>query len=242
MKKTMIRRGARSAALALAAGVSLGAHAATTVLAMDSLPTAQGWTYDSCWWGCNVPPASTAWTADGVSLTLNAYAGSGISGFSLLNAVDSAQPFVIDTRLKVTGGNVPYFYLGALTSTHALYAALSTNMLRIYWVGGTTDIALDATSFHDYQIAATPGGLVTVKIDGATAYQSANAWYAIDPNSIPNSLNFGDGTSGADGTAVMTSYSFTQTAAPVPEAGTLSLMALGLVGGLLWRRRVGVRR
>ena len=241
--KTTFRRITRLAAFGLAAGVALGAQASPTVLAMDSLPMAQGWTYDICWWGCHVPTATDAWTVDGTALSLNAYAGAtgaSLSGFYLPGAVDSALPFTIDSRLKITSGINPFFYLAAHTATNSVIVSLSTSMLRIYAGAGNVDVALDATSFHDYQIAATPGSMVTVKVDGTTVYNGSEAWLNIDPHSNASSLEFGDGTSGANGTAVISSYRFNQTAS-VPEPSGLALVAAGLAA-LRWSRRAAQAR
>jgi len=241
--KTNMRRVARLAAFTLAAAMAHGAHAATTVLAMDSLPTAQGWTYGSCYWGCLVPAAEDAWVADGASLSLHAYHGAqgfSVTNFSLPWAVDPTLPFTIDTTLRIVSSSGTFFYLGASTATQSVFVGLSTSALQVESTAGGASSVLDAAVFHDYQIAAEPGGIVTVKVDGATVYAGVEAWLTIDPHTSPNSIEFGDGGSGVYGTAVMTRYSFTQTAA-VPEPAGLTLMAAGLAA-LLWRRRSAAQR
>lgn len=177
-------------------------------------------------------------------MTLNDYAGAqgaSVSGFSFLGAVDSTLPFTIDARLKITSGSATFLYLLGSTATNTVAVGLSTSVLQVYSDAGSVNVALDATSFHDYQIAATPGSVVTVKVDGLAVYTGTGAWAVIDPHTNPNLLLFGDGTSGANGTAVLSSYSFTQNAAAVPEAGSLPLMVLGLAA-LLWRRRAAAGR
>src|SRR5689334_2347284 len=95
----------------------------TLTLNFNSLPSAQGWTYESGY-GATSPPEKV-YSVDGTKLTQNTMGiGSNFGNYVIYNGVDPTKPFTIDVRARVTeseetqpGAPATAFDVVALTGT-----------------------------------------------------------------------------------------------------------------------------
>jgi hypothetical protein len=229
--------------LALAAGLLTSAHASAADIDLDfsTLPSRQGWTYDSCSWGCYVPPEASTFTVDGSTLRMDSMGtGLSVSDYRYFGAVDPTLPFTISATLRVpayetTGGaagRATTFDLVADTGTQEFGVNLNSNTMAIN-VGGsapTIYIPIDATVFHNYMVKAVPNVSDTIFVDGVMVYSGA----PMDTGN-PDALYIGNASSYENGIAELTSYRFLQ-AVPEPTAVVMFSLGIAALCGLGMRR------
>jgi hypothetical protein len=197
-------------------------------LSLNSLPSAQGWTYFTT--NTSIPE-SNIFSADSVKLTQNSInAGPGYFSYHKYNTINPAFPFTINVRARILQeeeyppGNRN---LGAF----GFYAEIGTEFYgTILRPGIIQDISerilsttIDNTVFHNYVMSIIPGVGYQVFVDDILIASGAGVL-----SSEPNRLSMGDGTFNVSSKAEVTRYAFQQNIAPEPS--TSLLMLLGLVG------------
>lgn len=146
------------AAAVLFALPSLGS-ASVLNLQFNSLPSAQGWTYNT-----SGPAESAIFTVDGTTLFQNSLGtGIGLGGtafqyYTISNAVDLTSPFLIEVKARVLAsetGDLGGFGFGVLTGTERFAVFIDTSTI---W-GGLTVLSttIDNTTCHVYRLEVTPG-------------------------------------------------------------------------------------
>lgn len=186
-------------------------HAQTNIiLAFDSLPSDQGWTY----FQGDVPEASV-FSAIGTSLVQNTIGigfGDGKApNYARFGIVDGSQPFVLTVRARVLayeGTDTFGFFFDVRTAApNQEYAIGFTTSLVTDPLGNS--VALDTTAFHDYVLTATPGSNYSLYIDGQLRLTGP-------PSSTGGALNaiqIGDGNNQfANAHAEITQFIFSQPA------------------------------
>ena len=205
---------------ALALAIASTPAAADIDLAFDSLPSAQGWTYNGS------VPEGGAYTADGTTLHLDTLSsGDAQAAYSMSGVVNPALPFTLHTRARLIdsdGGAVAFSHS---TGAEIFQLALFLDEVRVQGI----DYPLDCTVFHDYRFECNP----TV---GAELYVDNNLLDSFSPipSAVANSILFGDGAGNPNSNvmAQITRYSFQQ----IPEPTTLGLLVLTVVPVFLRRR------
>ena len=209
------------------------AQAQTTSLSFDSLPTAQGWVYNT---GRPSVPETSIFSIDAGALKQNSLGQSSnfIALYEKRDFADTSRPFVLALRARVLEeDNVEQshfgFCFGFETGTKAYSIGIGTNIIKAP-NGPILSSTIDNTQFHDYRYEGTPDGSYSLYVDdnliatgSALAYNSSNR------------LFLGDGTTGTNARAEITR--FTYTAVPAPSA--LITLLIGVVPGVgvLLRRR-----
>ena len=227
--KTSLTRGIAIAALSSA---SVATSAADFSLNFNSLPSAQGWTYQSFNYNSGTSPVeSLFYSVNGIALLQNT-TGAGVTyaNYYKSEAIDPSRPFTIIATAKVpsfetTGGSegrATTVDFSAYAGSEAFTFSLNSNTIGIN-VGTASAIWLpfNSTGFHTYRIEALPGISSTIFIDDVLFYTSAPTATAIG-----NILYLGNASSYENGRAEITRYSFIQSA--VPETATWLLMLSGL--------------
>jgi hypothetical protein len=101
--------------------------------------------------------------------------------------------------------------------------------------GGTTNMFFDMDSWHDMQFALTVGSSYTITVDGVTSDPILIA--AAQQNTPVAAFQIFTNDNTVKSLYYIDNVSATESAASVPEPGTLALVAGGLLSLLAWRRR-----
>jgi hypothetical protein len=218
------------AVLTLAAGVGLQAQ--TVTLKFDSLPSAQGWTYEHV---NNTLAENQVFKIGGAKLHLDTVAANefqGAGGDNLYRLpqsgtfkVEDSRPFTITVKAIVTGYQLnpanPAFNCGfsfAASTGKESYGVcimpipdhnnpvLLPSIVSLF--NGTSNVKAvpldNPKGPHTYRLEVFPGL-------GAKLFIDANPpllFGAPVPSAIPNSLELGDGTGGANAIADITYFSY----------------------------------
>ncbi len=177
-------------------------EAQTVTLDFNTLPSAQGWTYES-----DGALETSIFSVSGGILTQNTLAGPfTFERYRLPGVVDPLFPFTIEVRARVLqDSGIPPNSFGfcfmAGAGANFFGVGLSTNMIEDA-VGNR--VLFDNTMFHDYRLAATPGVGYALFVDGNLV--------AIGPprTEHPDGLILGDSTRGRGALAEVTRFVFTQ--------------------------------
>jgi len=213
-------------------------HAAQISLDFTSLPSAQGWGYEST--GQVANESSVFSIANGALMQNTMGIGLGLPGSSvyrLYNQIDPTLPFTLSVRARVvedesTDFSRPFgFSIAAFTGTEEVGIGLSSKSIQTVdgIMRGADPIAFDTTQFHTYQLLVRPGLGYELYVD-SNLFTSGSAF----PLVYPNSLLLGDGTGAANARAEITSLSFSQI--PEPSATALFVAGFGLFCAMRHRR------
>jgi len=236
--------------LIITASIVASVNSSATIISLDpnSLPSAQGWVYESCSSGCNAPLESNTFTSTGGALQMDSTGtGSSIADYANYGIVDPTQGFLLTASVSVgsyisssvADGRATSFSVLASTGTETFGFSLNSDTVAIN-AGSSSPmyIPLDSEQSHDYILFASPGS-ESIFVDGALLYSGTPA----ESTSTPNGLYIGKTSSYENGVASLTNLSFVQenltpVVEPVPEATTGAMFSLGLVGlGYLYMRR-----
>lgn len=224
----------RFLAFALLLGAGLSASATTITLNFNTLPSTQGWTYDS-----SGIAEGSVFSVNGSTLTQNTI-GDGYGAYAdyqMAGQLDPTKPFSIDVTVRILGEE--FGTPGAFG-----FAGLGTNLYSLVFVGESAvrvlvpgsayqQIPIDGTLFHDYLFRVNPGaGTWILDIDGVFAMTGP-----LETSfNLANHIYFGDPSTGQNGDAEIAKYVFTQNST-VPEPTSLSLIGIGLIGVVRRLRR-----
>ena len=197
------------------------ATAATINLDFNSLPSAQGWTYDGD------PEESTAASVDGTMLDLSTIAlGEVGANYRLANALDENMLTTLRLRARVaeyeqisSGSFGLGFNVGIADGNWVWLLHFTDN--DVFQFGGSV-VNVDTSMFHDYRLEMRPNGSASLFIDGMlrdTGMGNAVAF---------NRINFGDSTDFENTAVEITEFSITQRV-PEPATSLLFLMASAAV-------------
>ena len=224
---------------------SPNANATTISLDFNSLPSAQGWTYESHNYSGANPSEASVFSVNGSQLTQNTM-GKGVTyaNYILPNAINPDLPFTISVTARVlqfettgnSSGRATAFYAFADTSKERFGFSLNTTTFSPNAGTGTPSyLPIDATQFHDYRIEAIPGVSNNIYVDNVLFSTQLP-----QKASYPNNLYLGNASSFENGLAQITQYSFVQNTNPVPVPAAVWMMGSGLLGllGVSARRRV----
>jgi hypothetical protein len=186
---------------------TMSVSATTTItLDLDSLPSAQGWTYES-----SGPLEANVYAVNGTKLLQNTMGtGATYADYAIPGIVNPNPPFTITVRARVLTSEVTRvasataFTVWAYTGTEAFGIGLNTTTIHAPFQSGMLH-AIDATRFHDYRIEAIPGVSVSIFVDNVLLISQAPPL-----NAAPNVLALGDSGSDENGRAEITSYTFIQ--------------------------------
>ncbi len=197
-------------------------HAASVTVDFNSLPTAQGWSYNG-----NVPQANIFSVGGGVLTQNSIGAGTGFGYFQMLGITDNTSPFSLSFRGRVlqeqfgTTLNAYGFGVQLNFASQAFIIGLGANRIVSSTTSGNTVVStsIDTSQFHNYLFT---GNLAThawaLSVDGAPVGTGQASIGMTD-----NTLYFGDLTTGPNTRGDWTQLSFTQ----VPEPSTLAFAAIG---------------
>ena len=207
--------------LAVFAIVAASMPAAANIdLAFDSLPTAQGWSYQGTF------PEVSAYSVDGTTLHLDTMSLSDATAvYAMSGVINPTLPFTVQTRARLIDSDGGRLFFSNWTGGELFQLVLFLDKVRVQG----SDYPLDCTVFHDYRFECNP----TV---GAELYVDNNLLDSFTPNpsAMANSILFGDGAVNPNSNLVaqITRYSFQQ----IPEPATLSLLILTALPFALRRR------
>ena len=175
-----------------------------------TLPSAQGWTYESAW---GLPESEIFSVSDGI-LTQNTldYPWSS-ECYKLHDVIDPTLPYTISVRARVLAES-GYFMHNSFgfgfcsnTGTEEFGIGIGTSRIQDATVtGNVLSTTIDNTQFHDYRLEATPGVGYEFYVDDVLIGTGP-------PRLLPGSQNliyFGDLTQGAGAHAEVTRFSFSQ--------------------------------
>ena len=196
------------------------AEAVNIQLAFDTLPTAQGWSYQGTF------PEASAYSADGTTLHLDTLSlGDATAVYSMSGIINPALPFTLQTRARLIETDGGGLFFSNWTGGEFFQLILYLDEVRVQG----SDYPLDCSVFHDYRFECNP----TV---GSELYVDNNLLdtFAPNPSALGNAILFGDGAVNPNNNlmAQITRYSFQQ----IPEPTTLSLLILTALPLALRRR------
>jgi hypothetical protein len=209
-------------------------------LDMNSLPSAQGWTYVG-----NVLESNAFSVSGGIlhQNTIDPNGNSETAAYYIQNAnlVNSSFVFNMVARLNSEQftGPANAYACDVQINTGSEYIGFGLGARHIQVIAGISnsqghEIAYDTSQFHDYTVAFNSNtNIWTLSADGtliATEPAMPNA------TGMTNVISFGDGTAGPNANADYASFSFVQgDATPIPP--TVWLFGSGLAGLLVLKRK-----
>ncbi len=226
-----------------AAAIVCAAHAAGAATLYDpglkTLPSAQGWTTSAMFGPFSESAVSGRYEFETLSADVTR------AGSALVNlpALDTSAGFTLGFTLRVVSESHLNdnragfsFIVTGLDPAHALEVAFWSNHVWAYTGSFThgADKPFDTTATHDYSLAVKNNTYVFTG-DGTPLLSGALIDLAAGGPVYTQAglLFFGDDTSSARSQIELGRVSLS----PVPEPGTVPLLAAGLIGLAWWRRR-----
>jgi len=212
-------------AIVLAACAAAPAQALQVDLAMNTLPSDQGWNFLS-----SGASETSVFSTDGTQLLQDTLAvGLDYALYRMPTLLDNADPIELEVRARLDGttqppGFGPGFYFAVFTGTERYSLVLEPG--RIATLEGTNLGALNTEAFHDYELVVVPGLSFSLYVDAELFAAGSGSAHGASPT-----LEFGDGSFSQNASGALASYSFYQgTELPLPEPSTTLLLTLGLTG------------
>jgi len=210
-------------ALSVAPGISLD---------FNSLPSAQGWTYDDDGGGV---PENDVFSVNGTSLMQNTL---GLpftkrSRYFLPDSVNPLQPYTLEMTARVLNheANQPWwfgFVFGIDNGSERIEFGLTTTEIAKFTGSGTLiTSSVDNTQFHNYRLEGTPGVGWELFVDDISLTSGSFG------STVGNRLVIGDTSNAARAEAEITSLTLTQ----IPEPSTFTLLGLGSLALAMVRRK-----
>ncbi len=212
-------------------------RADTITLSFNSLPSAQGWTYESD--GVpdsdGVPETSIFSVSNGVLTQNTLPAPFTTEVYELRGAIDLTVPFTISVRARVLANSRiddvhPYgFCFAAETGAESFAIGLSPGRIEDSFARELST-TIDNTTFHDYRLSATPGVGYEFFVDGVLVATGPPLSFV-----TPSRLLFGDCTRARGALAEITSYSVTNLKRvridikPGSDPNSINLSAAGVI-------------
>lgn len=224
------------------------AQAAVVGLDFNSLPSAQGWTYESTsgFGGVGTGPAESAiMSVSGGTLVGDTYTNYSTSSLvtaryrNYTSGIDFSRAFTIAVRSRVTDYETPShltnnhfgFMFGVDTGTKLYQFGMNTGGIQA--ADNSILGSLDTTMFHDFLVEIDPEVGYNLYVDNSFFASGTGSDYI-----QPTSVYFGDGTRDPNSRFEMTEFTLSQDDAnPVPVPGALSLMLAGLLVGTVRLRQ-----
>ena len=210
------------------------AHAVNLTLNFSSLPSAQGWELVNNT-GDN---EANLFSIDGTSLTQNTI-GTGSSGwayYQMSNILDTTKTYSFDVRVRILGEEFTSPGAFSFTATAPGWysrVSLGVNNISIEDAGGEVQFAYDNSAFHDYRLVVSPSMSYDFFIDGTLKHSGVVTLAA-----LPNRVYFGVPSSGVNGHAEISKFTFQQPVpAPEPSSTLMMLLGLGLLAALRMRMK-----
>ena len=210
--------------------VSTASFSTTVSLDLTSLPSAQGWTFQT-----SGPTEPEIYSVDSAGSTLignSLGTGDNRTGYQITDIINPQRPFTISFRANVPQTEVldDFFKASALivfasTGTEFYGIGLNSTLIQAPFFSGQI-YPIDGTQFHDYRLEAVPGVGAQVFVDNVFLTSSAPQFIP-----IPNAFGFGNLTSSEKGYVQITGLSFSQ---PIAEPQTWCLVLLGCA--ILWSK------
>ena len=228
--------------ICLAAGFAAACattHGAVIELAFDTLPSAQGWGYET------LPVSTVAETsvfslAPGMLVQNTVGLGDGRNYYARYDGLDWTRPFSIELRSRLTqdvgspnrpGGPLGAFAIAARTGTESYAIVFRPNIIQ----NNAEEVihsGFDTSQFHNYQLDVTPGVGYQLFVDGVFVHAGAPFALAATPH-----LFIGDPTFYVQARAEVSAYRVTQQDIPEPTTALLASLGLTIAGLTMWRGR-----
>lgn len=204
-------------------------------LAFDSLPSAQGFTYNN---SGNPVPETDIFSVNGSALVQNSlgqtFSSPSSNFYSLNGVVNDSDPYSLAVRARVIADEVPGggtdgtgFFVSVRSSTFRVNVSFGTNTIN-FSNGVFSTTAVDTTVVHDYRIEGIPASSTFNFFVDDVLIATPNVLGGVGQNYI----GLGDPTGGGGNAQVeITEYSFTQ----VPEPASLFTVSFAFVLVLLQR-------
>ncbi len=233
-----VRAGSRTAAdsFRLAAnnhhpeGIADPPPAGPIELSFGTLPSAQGWHYES---QNNSEVETRVFAVDGSTLHQDSigvgFQGQGSNRYIIDDVVDPLLPFTVSFRARVlqeegnVGANSSGFGIAVYSDTNSYNIGLGAHRIEDGYSSRTLSTSIDATIYHDYRLVGIPGVagdffVDDVRIGSVVPFQGDTTG--------TNSLHIGDRTGGTNARADVTYFRFSQPAYFVHVNATSSGMHL----------------
>jgi hypothetical protein len=216
-------------------------HASALSLRFDSLPSSQGWVFNSDSIIDPVPIESDVSSVDGTSLTLNTIGRRVFAEYTNRGVVNADRPFSFETRARVIeitgdGENDAFRFQVATTPFDFGFSFQSDGQIRLHTEAFTASAFTNIFDVHDYRLDGLPDGSFIFFVDGTSVFSGV----ASDRITDVGSLLFGDPDGGSTSLDLenaarveISKMILTQ----VPEPATIVQLLTGISTLVFLRRR-----
>jgi hypothetical protein len=201
----------------LIAMIAFGASATTITLDTSSLPSTQGWEYRAS--GSHAGTVETdMFSVSGSVLTMNNMGEplnwrGGSAAYRLLDVVDSSKDATLEWTSRTTeyektasGGHDAAFFVAFRDGQYRYVVKISKDRIVLDNESRSHTLVFDATQYHTYRIETWAG----TKTYNFYIDDVLHATLSGRPDSSPNMLYFGDGTSTANARCDIATLKFSQ--------------------------------